>query len=216
MSDLDSLLAQTSGRPFTPPASPASPAARVGGVGEVDGTALGGGGRFGRGVMSLKSYSVVSVRGMDPTICFGSVGVGNASFCVRKGCGVKAHVDAKIGVWKVPDETRIFIMRSASGTVFSEPSIPFDCIPSDVWNVWQSQQFTLAEWNREFCAVEITNDAFATLDDIKEEASFLVKAKDFRTPSKRAREAASKDGSDSYSAGLGGLSVGQFVSHTRL
>ena len=177
---------------------------------------LGGGGRFGRGVNSTKSYSVISVCGLDSSLCFGSVGVGTASFCVRKHCGVKAHVDSKVDVWEVPDETRVFIMRPGSATVFTEPSIAFDRVPEDVWTNWQSQQYTLAEWNREFCAVEITNDAFATIAEIKEEASFLAKAKDFRTPSKRAREATKATNESSYNTIAAGLSSGMFVTHVRM
>lgn len=116
-------------------------------------------------LMSLKPYSVVSVRRLDPTICFGSVGIGIASFCVKKHCRTKAHVDAKlIDVWEVPGDTRIFIMRSENGTVFIEPSIAFD----------QSQQLTLAEWNREFCAVEIADDAYASHDRRNQRGSIVL------------------------------------------
>lgn len=161
----------------------------------------------------LKSYSVVSVRGSDSTICFGSVGIGSASFCARKNCGVKAHIDAKTDLWSTQDNTRVFIMRGTGGTVFTEPSIALSQVPPAVWVSWQGQQLTLTEWKREFCAVEITNNAFASLDEVKEETSFLIKARDFRTPSKRLRDATS------VSADLHNLmdaSDNKFVKHTRI
>lgn len=201
--DLDSLFAQasslsvTSGRSRS--ASPASLPARVGGVGVTAGSGTSGGssvetrGRFGRGggLLSSKAFSVISVSGSDTSVCFGGVGVGSASFCVRRNCSIKAHVDSKVEVWDVPEEDRIFIVRSPGSTVFSEPSVSASTVPVEVWSNWQRQQLTLAEWNREFCAVEIANDVSASVAEIKEESLFLAKAKDFRTPSKRLRESSS-------------------------
>lgn len=236
MSDLDSLFAQASSlsvassSPAGPPArafssrsaSPSSPLARAGGVnlgvGRTSGSgSLGAGGRFGRSVgvgLTSKLYSVVRVSGSLSSTCFGSVGVGNASFCVRQNCVIKAHVDSKIEVWSsMLDDDRIFIERSPGSTVFSEPFVGASQVPTEVWSNWQRQQFTLAEWNREFCAIEIANDATASLAEIKEEASFLVKAKDFRTPSKRAREASSS------ASDLGRMMWGagdKFLPHARL
>ena len=118
MSDLDSLFAKASSLSvhspgLSCPASPASSPARVGGLGA--GTDVGGGGaggRFGRGRGHLmsKSYSVVSVLGSDPTVCFGSVGAGGVSFCVRQNCTIKAHIESKVEPWDSPEESRIFIV----------------------------------------------------------------------------------------------------------
>ena len=225
MSDLDSLLSQASSwtvvgspaapaAPSTPSASPSASMARVGGFGGGGEDSGRSGGRFLRGGgLLLKSYSVIGVDRSNPTICFGSVGIGSASFCIRRSCGIKAHADTKTKFWDSEHDTRVFIVRGTGGTVFAEPSIGFSQIPTAVWASWQDQQLTLTEWKREFCAVEITNDAFATIDEVKEETSFLLKAKDFRTPSKRVRE------STSVSADLHQLmdaSDNKFVTHTRL
>jgi hypothetical protein len=225
MSDLDSLLSQASlwtvvgspaapAAPSTPSASPSSSLARRGGFGGGGDDSARSGGRFVRGGgLLLKSYSVISVEGSNPTICFGSVGIGSASFCVRKNCGVKAHVDTKTKLWDSQDNTRVFIVRGTGGTVFAEPSIGLSQVPSEVWTSWQSQQLTLTEWKREFCAVEITNDSSATIDEVKEETSFLIRAKDFRTPSKRFRESVSVS-TDLHQ--LMDASDNKFVKHTRL
>ena len=222
MSDLDSLLSQASSSwsvlspgvarvPSTSSAaSPASPVAARGRGGLDD---VPSGGRFSRGGLSLKSYSVISVCGSDHAVCFGSVGVGNASFCVRRHCAIKSHVDTKVDAWGTPERTRVFIVRSPGSTVFAEPSIGLEQVPKAVWTSWQSQQLTLTEWKREFCAVEIANDAFASIDEIKEEASFLIKAKDFRTPSKRVRESTTVS---SELHKLMDLASNDFVTHTRL
>jgi hypothetical protein len=129
--------------------------------------------------------------------------VGSASFCVRQNCSIKAHVDSKVEVWDASDESRIFIVRSPGSTVFAEPSVSTSRIPSDVWASLERQQLTLSEWSREFCAVEIANDAMASVAEIKEESSFLEKAKDFRTPSKRVRESATRMVSSDFQNRLG-------------
>ena len=169
--------------------APAS-AVRGGGVGggfESDGDTVGG--RFSQGSVSLsKMYSVVRVSGGDDLICFGSVGTGNASFCIRKNCGVKAHADSKVSLMGIRS-TRIFISRKVGSTVFVEPSVDFSKISSEVWEDWKHKQGSLAEWNQEFCAVEIADSESATIDEVKTESTFLSKAsKDFKTPSKRSRD----------------------------
>jgi hypothetical protein len=232
MSDLDSLFAQASSLSAVAggsrSTSPSSMPARVRGDGagagsgvgtRSDDTSFGTRGRFGRGggILSSKSFAVISVSGSDPSVCFGSVGVGSASFCVRQNCSIKAHVDSKVEVWDASDESRISIVRSPGSTVFAEPSVSTSRIPSDVWASWERQQLTLSDWSREFCAVEIANDAMASVAEIKEESSFLEKAKDFRTPSKRVRESASRMVSSDFQnrLGMGGVG-GSFVPHLRL
>ena len=53
---------------------------------------------------------------------------------------------------------------------------------------WKGKELALSDWGLEFHAVEITDDAMATTDDIKEEASFLSKADKAKTPSKKRRD----------------------------
>lgn len=158
--------------------------ARGGGVGFGD---VPEGGRFSQGLSSSKMYSVVCVRGSDSDRCFGCVGVGSASFCIRKGCGVKSHFETKAS-FRGNESTRVFISRKSESTVFVEPSVDLLSISDEVWEEWKSRQCTLAEWSRDFCAVGITGGDAASMEDLKEEASFLVKAKDFKTPSKRKRD----------------------------
>jgi hypothetical protein len=229
MSDLDHLLSQASSlsmaSPERPPrapsppssAAPSHPAARIGGLGDdigQQGFGRGGGGRFGRHVVSLKSYSVISIRSSDSLLCFGSVGVGNAAFCIRPNCRIKAHVDAKVKICDELEESRIFIIRSPGSTAFLEPSVSANKVSPEVLASWETQQFTLSEWNREFCAVEIANDVTASMAEIKEEASFLMRAKDFRTPSKRSRESTSI--SSELHKLMGDGPDRQFITHTRL
>ena len=225
MSDLDRLLARASslsvaaGSPLrtSPPLSSASPSsARVGGFGITQRPGQGGeGGRFGRQLLSLKSYSVVSIRGSDESVCFGSVGTGNVAFCIRPDCKIKAHVDTKVNICAVDEDSRIFIVRSPGSTAFMEPSVSGARVPAAVKESWRSQQFTLAEWNREFCAVEIADDVTASLEEIKAESSFLMKAKEFRTPSKRSRETTSLSSELHNLMGDGQVGL-SFVTHTRM
>ena len=42
-----------------------------------------------------KLYSFARVNGEDSSGCFGVVGAGHASFCVRKGCNVRLHAEKK-------------------------------------------------------------------------------------------------------------------------
>jgi hypothetical protein len=110
-------------------------------------------------LLSSKSYSVISVSSSDTSVCFGSVGAGNASFCVRQNCSIKAHSDSKVDLWEAGlGDNRIFIVRSPGSTVFAEPSVSMRQVPTEVWKNWQFQQLNLEEWNREFCAIDIAND----------------------------------------------------------
>lgn len=224
MSDLDRLLARASSLsvasspPRTPPplSSALSPlsATRLGGLAGAGQGGGGGGGRFGRQMMSLKSYSVIRISSSGSSVCFGCIGVGNAAFCIRSNCKIKAHVDTKVQVFEAGEEGRVFIVRSLGSTAFMEPSMSAAKVPPEVLASWMTQQCTLAEWNREFCAVEIANDVTASLEEIKEETSFLIKARDFRTPSKRNRDYPSV--STELHTLMGDGSGGQFVTHTRL
>lgn len=174
----------------SPTSSAPASAVRGGGVRggefESDGDTVGG--RFSQGsVSSFKLYSVVCVSGGDDSICFGSVGTGNASFCIRKNCGIKAHADSKVSLMGIRS-TRVFITRKVGSTVFVEPSVDLSKISSEVWEDWKQKQGSLAEWNQEFCAVEIADRESATMDEVKTESTFLSKARrEFKTPSKRSR-----------------------------
>jgi hypothetical protein len=166
-----------------------SSAGRAGGVGSESEGGFSGGGRFSQGsVSSLKMYSVVRISGGDESICFGSVGTGNASFCIKKHCSIKAHMESKVSIMGIRS-TRIFISRKVGSTVFVEPSVDSSKISAEVWENWKQKQGSLREWNQEFCAVDIADRESATMDEVKLESSFLSRAeKDFKTPAKRARE----------------------------
>ena len=160
MSDLDRLLAQASSlsvsSPVAPrrpsPSRPASPVAPGGGglVMGTSGLSGAGGGRFGRGMTSSKLYSVIGIQASDSSVCFGSVGVGNASFCIRKGCTVKAHSETKVQPWVGLSSNRVFIVRAPGSTVFLEPSVAEDQVPPELLADWKQQH---QEWKSQFLEV---------------------------------------------------------------
>ena len=133
---------------------------------------------------SKRVYPVVLIQGSDRTICFGSVGVGSASFCIRKDCKVKAHLVNKVDGF---EGDSFHIARAVGATVFAQPSVRKDQVPSTVQADWKGKQWSLAKWVRAFQAVSNADDGTATHDDIKGEVNVLAKADLFKTPSKKRK-----------------------------
>jgi hypothetical protein len=191
MSDsLDDILAEASSLSLTPDAGDlrdaASPfafaPARVMGVREPVSPRN-------EGTSSSKRYTVVSVRGSDLSLCFGVVGVGGVSFCIRKHCRVKAHEDSKFWLHG-RNETVIFFSRVQDAVVFADPYVGEISVAKETQEDWKSRTMTLPEWVRAFRAVTITeSDREATVDDdVKAKTKFLSDAAKFRTPAKKSRD----------------------------
>ncbi|KAI2498995.1 hypothetical protein MHU86_15499 [Fragilaria crotonensis] len=157
-----------------------------------------------------KSYSVVLVTGSDRSICFGVVGKGGGAFCIRKNCSVISHEDVKIP-FQGKNDSCYFICRGGEGStvIYSQPSIEEQFVPMKTKEEWETQQKTLAEWRLAFKAVENSDDAEATSDDITKEVTFLNETSTFRTPSKKRKDVmmSSDDGET-----LGNI---EFVGHVR-
>jgi hypothetical protein len=188
MSDsLDDILAEASSLSLTPDAgelrAAASPfafaPARVMGVREEASND--------EGTISSKRYSVVSVRGSDLSLCFGVVGVGGVSFCIRKKCRVKAHEDSK--VWLCGrDEAVMFISRVQDAVVYSDPYVEESLVAKETQDDWKGRTMTLPGWVKAFRAVTISeneDDRKVTVDDVKVKTKFLSDAEKFRTPAKK-------------------------------
>ena len=137
-----------------------------------------------------KLYSVASVAGWNSSFCFGLVGPGSGSFCVRKGCVVQSHGIRKCD-FQGKDMTCVFIVREQGddvAAVYSNPCVDESKVPPEVRAEWRTKLATPKEWAVEFQAVENADSALATSEDIKDEASLLVKAERFRTPLKKRKE----------------------------
>ena len=152
----------------------------------------------------------MSVTGSDRSVCFGIVGKGGGSFCIRKHCTISAHADAKIS-FQGKDETSFFICRGGEGgtVIYSQPSIDELRVPVEVSKGWKDQMMTLADWRLAFRAVENADDVGATVEEIKKEVSFLNDTSNFRTPSKKRKERMMSD------EGSGTMGTVDFVSHIR-
>ena len=197
MSDADSMLdalmrdttsvsfaALAEGAPRPPLPRPSTSARMGGGVsGEFEGMLQG----MTRKISKL--YSVASVNREDSSVCFGVVGAGYASFCVRKGCNVRSHVERKVS-FQGQRASYVFICRdgTSNAIMFSEPCVNEERVPTEVRREWNTRTGTLAEWVTAFQAVDNADNAEATLEDIKEEAFLLTKAERFRTPLKKIKE----------------------------
>ena len=72
--------------------------------------------------------------------------------------------------------------------MFSDPSVNEDLVAFEVRDDWNAKTGTLEEWVAAFQAVDNADNVAATIEDIKEEASLLIKAEKFRTPLKKRRE----------------------------
>ena len=177
---LDALMKDTTSVSFAVPEGPSDPPLAsvvtslpwmegVGGSGSSQGTKRSGGG--------VKLYSVGSVAGWNSSFCFGLVGKGFGSFCVRKGCDVQSHTQRKCE-FQGKDMTCVFIIREQGddvATMFTTPFVDESKVPPDVRNEWRTRAATPAEWALEFQAVENADSALASWEDIREEADLLIK-----------------------------------------
>ena len=191
-SNLDDILQEAAALSLSahPSATPsvsfaASPIAAAGAaLARMEGVSVGTESPEGTGNLK-RCYPVVLVRGDDRSVCFGMVGAGSGSFCVRSDCKVKSHVTNKAKGFK---GSAFFISRVIGGTVFSQPSVREDQVPSSVRVEWEGKQWPLAKWVRAFQAITIADDGMASKEDIKVEVDMLAEADLFRTPAKRERE----------------------------
>ena len=157
----------------TSPASMEGVKVSEGGHGDTEGTGD-----------SKRVYSVVLVPAGDRSVCFGFIGVGNASFCIRRDCKIKSHMGNK----SVPLESSMFFISRVNGsTVFSQPSVAESKVPMGTQLEWEGKLWPLPNWVKAFRAVTITDDETATNDDIKTEFKLLGEAEAFRTPSKKRK-----------------------------
>ena len=190
---LDALMKDTTSVSFAVPEDPPGPPVlnvvtstpRMMGVGE----GLGGLMQGTKGSDS-KLYSVASVAGWNSSFCFGLVGPGSDSFCVRKGCLVQKHALRKCE-FQGKDMTCVFIVREQGddvAAVYAYPCVDESKVPPEVRAEWRTRLATGKEWAVEFQAVENADSALATSEDIKEEASLLIKAERFRTPLKKRKD----------------------------
>jgi hypothetical protein len=133
-----------------------------------------------------KLFSIVVIHCSDSSLCFGLIGAGG-SVCVKQNCFIKNHSVSKAR-FSGQDRSMVFIQRGIPETVFSEPNLDMANVPLEILKVWRTQKLGLSDWSLEFQAVDFTNDASASSDDVKEEASFLSRADKVKTPSKKRRE----------------------------
>lgn len=138
----------------------------------------------GTGVESKRSYSVVLVPDGDRSMCFGLIGIGSGSFCIRKDCRVKSHISNKM---VSVDSPMFFISRVNGSTVFTQPAVVQSKVPSATQAEWTGKQWPLSTWVRAFRAISIADDALASSEDIKSEVQLLDEAEAFRTPSKKRK-----------------------------
>jgi hypothetical protein len=133
---------------------------------------------------SSKCYSVVTIRGSDSSLCFGVVGVGGVSFCIRKDCRIKVHEDAKF--WLAGRvESVIFISRLPDAVVYTDPFVKEEVVTLETQLDWKNKSMTLPNWVRAFRAVTISENEKATVNDVEDKTKFLRDAERFRTPAKK-------------------------------
>jgi hypothetical protein len=191
MASLDDLLQDAAALSLSaPPGSSvsfASPVAAVASPTSMEGVVgLGGvGGNIeGTGVESKRSYTVVLVPTGDRSMCFGLIGIGSGSFCIRKDCRVKSHAVNKMMIF---DSPMFFISRVDGSTVFAQPAVMQSKVPSQTQAEWNGKQWPLSKWVREFRAISNADNALASSEDIKTEVKLLDEAEAFRTPSKKRK-----------------------------
>lgn len=136
------------------------------------------------GTTSSKCYSVVTIRGSDPSLCFGVVGVGGVSFCIRKNCRIKVHEDTKIWLSGL-DESVIFISRVPDAVVYTDPFVKIEAVTVETQEDWKNKTMTLPNWVRAFRAVTISENDKVSVNDVKVKTKFLNDAEKFRTPAKK-------------------------------
>lgn len=77
------------------------------------------------------------------------------------------------------DMTCVFICRELGdevATMYTGPRVDESKVPPEVRKEWRTKLATPAEWAVEFQAVENSDSALASSEDIKEEVSLLVMA----------------------------------------
>lgn len=191
MTSLDDLLSAASSfslvsEPGGGAVSFASPSVPGGSPASVEGVVRGADSPS-EGTGALKRcFSVVLVRGFDRSLCFGAVGSGNASFCIRKDCKIKSHAENKAeGIDNL--DSFYFIARVPGATVFSEPNVKEAQVPKETRDEWKDKAWTLPKWVRAFRAITIADDVEASNEDIKKESKLLSDADRFKTPSKKRK-----------------------------
>ncbi|KAI2494741.1 hypothetical protein MHU86_19778 [Fragilaria crotonensis] len=134
---------------------------------------------------------------------------GGGAFCMKRNCTFSSHGDAKTA-FQGTEATCFFICRGGevSTIIYAQPNIDERRVPLKIKEEWQTQQRTLAEWRMAFRAVENVDDVDASTDEIKKEVTFLEDTSNFRTPSRKRKEASS----DGEGEALGNL---DFVGHVR-
>lgn len=184
LADAAALRAATSVSPTA--VSPSSVTPRTGGLVGFSGSDFG---FSGSGTTSSKLFSVVKISFRlegSARVCFGKIGAGG-TFCIRRDCAVKSHLETKIPFGST-DMDYVFICQVVGASAFVEPVVSEGQIPASVWAEWEDKTLGLADWRREFQAVEATDDKFASSEDVQKEAQFLGTAATFRTPGKRKRD----------------------------
>ena len=184
-SSLDDLLQDAAALSLIAPAvSFASPVAAGSPVARMEGVSQGGGDEEGMGT-GKRGYPVVLIDESDRSLCFGFVGRGVGSFCIRKDCTTQSHTLRKV-VGRT-DGSSFFIARLGNTTIFSEPSVREAQVPKETQDEWEGKMWSLPQWVRAFRAVDIADDVTASNDDIKMETKLLADAEMFRTPSKKRK-----------------------------
>ena len=86
------------------------------------------------------------------------------------------------------DDSFVFIRRNIPGSVFSQPKLSSSKISEEVMSVRESKKLGLADWITEFQAIDGTNEQLTSVEEIQDEADFLVESNLLRTPAKRKKD----------------------------
>jgi hypothetical protein len=86
-----------------------------------------------------RSFPVVLVLGFDRLSCFGTLGVGSASFCIHKNCKIKSHAENKIGGFETRESYYFISPDAGAVTVFSEPHVRKTQVPMESWDEWKNK-----------------------------------------------------------------------------
>ena len=151
------------------------------------------------GTVVAKLFSVVDIDCSDSDYCFGIIGNGSA-FCIKRNCKVKSHVNVKLS-YAGTSKSFFFILRNIPGTVFCEPRLPVERVPTDVMSEWQSKTLSLADWSLEFQAMDGTSEIPTSTEEIHTETDFLIESSILRTPSKRRKDSFSGEDYEGYMPG---------------
>ena len=127
-------------------------------------------------------FAVGLVPGLDRSLCYGLIGTGNVSFCIRRHCKVKSHMVKKAAILEEP---AFFIFRVAGSTVYSQPSVHQKKVPSSTQMEWENKQWPLSKWVKAFQAITNAGDGTVTSEDIDTGVRMLDEAEQFKTPSKK-------------------------------